>query len=467
MAAMRRIHPWVCTLLTLAAPALPGAARSQAAPPAAYSDASEAAYQTALDAYLYLYPLVVMDLTRRQLTNVNAGAGKGRAAPNTFAAPDTPQDGMLESAAWVDLQNGPMVLHVPATQGRYYVLDMVDMWRDVIAVVGKPTTGTDAADFLLVPPNWVGVLPTGMQRIEATTPQLWLQNTVQTFGAGDAEAARAVLAGFQIRVAGDSGGGPQSMQIRSDPGINMVSTPVEQADRMGAETFYNYAADIWRRNPAHATDQPIAARLARLGIAPGRRQEFSELDPYRQHALRRAVAMGRELVAQDLPDAPPTANGWRREANTQATWGNDYLNRARAVRTGRGNGTREERLSARLLVDGAGNALNGSGAYVLHFAADALPATRIGWSLGVYRQVDGAASGARLGDRDPLAFNPDGSLDIYLSGSNSVAENAHNWLALPDGAIFLRMRIHAPYRAADAGLDPSGIGALPTAMPAP
>jgi hypothetical protein len=178
MKPRRVLAPWGISL----AVALPLAAW---APPAAAQVSPEEASAIGVDAYLYFHPLVTMDLTRRQLTNVEPGKGGLGGPPNTFVnIPEYPSPDMkvvvrpnfdtLYSSAWLDLTKEPVIVSVPDTDGRYYLLPMLDMWTDVFASPGWRTTGTQAGDFAIVPPGWQpeeAGLPEGVQRIDAPTPQ--------------------------------------------------------------------------------------------------------------------------------------------------------------------------------------------------------------------------------------------------------------------------------------------------------
>src|SRR6516165_3418320 len=143
--------------LTLVVPHSTEAAQAQS------SVTEEEAYATGVQAYLYFHPLVTMDITRKQLSNVEPGKGLG-GPMNTFVnvpayptaemkAVVRPNFDTLYSSGWLDLTQEPMIVSVPDTNGRYYLLPMLDMWTDVFASPGWRTTGTQAGNFLIVPPG--------------------------------------------------------------------------------------------------------------------------------------------------------------------------------------------------------------------------------------------------------------------------------------------------------------------------
>ena len=129
------------------------------------------AQSIARDAYVYFYPLVTMDVTRKQLTNVEPGKGVGAPMNALFSFPAFPTADMrqvvrpnfdtLYTVGYLDLTKEPMVVSVPDTGGRYYLLPMLDMWTDVFASPGWRTTGTQAGNFLVSPRGWSGTVPAG------------------------------------------------------------------------------------------------------------------------------------------------------------------------------------------------------------------------------------------------------------------------------------------------------------------
>src|SRR6202451_3834996 len=166
------------------------------------------AQSIARDAYIYFYPLVTMDVTRKQLTNVEPGKGFGgpmNAFTNVPAFPTAdmkqvvrPNFDTLYSVAYLDLTKEPMVVSVPDTGGRYYLLPMLDMWSDVFASPGWRTTGTQAGNFLITPRGWSGNVPAGLTQIEAPTSYVWIIGRTKTDGPSDYDAVHKIQAGYKI-----------------------------------------------------------------------------------------------------------------------------------------------------------------------------------------------------------------------------------------------------------------------------
>src|SRR5260370_38440621 len=143
--------------LCLGAVAAP-AALAQAATPISEQEA----HAIAGDAYVYFYPIMSMDLSRKQSTNVEPGKEFGKGPMNMFVnVPEYPPADFkgvvrsnfdtLYSIAWLDMAKEPVVISVPNTDGRYYLLPMLDMWTDVFASPRSRTTGTRAGTFLVMP----------------------------------------------------------------------------------------------------------------------------------------------------------------------------------------------------------------------------------------------------------------------------------------------------------------------------
>ncbi|MBL8674447.1 MAG: DUF1254 domain-containing protein, partial [Rhodospirillales bacterium] len=204
------------------------------------------AHAIAVEAYVYFYPMVTMDVTRKQLTNVERHAAGGIAAPpNTFAnipafppadmkAVVRPNFDTLYSSAWLDLTKEPMVVSVPDTGGRYYLLPMLDMWSNVFASPGWRTTGTTAGDYLVAPRGWAGAVPAGVTRIDAPTPYVWIIGRTKTDGPSDYPAVHKIQAGYKVTPLSGWGKPPAAAGGAVDPSVDMKTPPKTQVDTMAA-----------------------------------------------------------------------------------------------------------------------------------------------------------------------------------------------------------------------------------------
>ena len=176
----------------------------QASPATAAEISEKDAYDIARDAYIYAYPLVLMDVTRQQLTNFADPPGiPGAGPPNRFIHlrefPDPKFKTVIRanvdtlySSAWLDLKAEPVVLSVPAVE-RFFMLPMLSMWSDVFAVPGTRTTGPDIArTFLVTGPGWHGEIPEGMEQIKSPTRYVWFIGRTQTNGPSDYDAVHKI-----------------------------------------------------------------------------------------------------------------------------------------------------------------------------------------------------------------------------------------------------------------------------------
>ena len=329
--------------LACAAVLAPGALGQTATQPPALTE--EEMKAIGVDAYLYFYPLVTMDITRKQFTNAEPGKVPGRGPMNMFHNIPTypppsdrtvvrPNFDTLYSIAYLDLTKEPVIVSVPDTNGRYYLLPMLDMWTDVFASPGWRTTGTQPGHFLVTPPGWRPdlrdrfieefQLPANTQRIDAPTPIVWVIGRTKTDGPADYEAVHKIQAGFKISLLSEWGKPPKPVEAKIDPDVDMTTPPKIQVDTMPAEKFFAYAAELIKVNPPHITDEPIVARMNRIGLTPGRSLDFAKLDPGVVKALEGAPAAAQELMAWKIPTLARVVNFWSMNTDTMGVYGNYY-----------------------------------------------------------------------------------------------------------------------------------------------
>ena len=437
---------------------LAGASLSSPASAGTAVTAAEAA-SIGVDAYLYFYPLLSMDVTRKQFTNIEPGKAFGKGPmnmftnipeypPGTFRGVVRPNFDTLYSSAWLDMTKEPVVISAPDTGGRYYLLPMLDMWTDVFASPGWRTTGTTAADYLVTPPGWSGKVPDGVTQIPAPTPYVWIIGRTKTDGPADYDAVHKIQAGYKVTPLSQWGGEVKPPQVTIDPAVDMTTPPKVQVDTMTADTYFAYAAELLKANPPHITDQPIIAQLKKIGFEPGQSFDLSKAPSEVQEGLKLAPAKALQLMAWKVPTVARVANGWSMNTDTMGVYGNYYLKRAIIAQQGLGANLPEDAIYPLNLADSTGKPLNGESNYVLHFEKDQIPPVNAFWSVTLYDQdgfqVPNALNSFAVSGWMPFAFNADGSLDLHFQSESPGKDKEANWLPAPKGPFNLTMRLYAP-----------------------
>jgi hypothetical protein len=427
---------------------------------------AQEAHDVALDAYLYFYPLISMELTRRQATNIEAGKEIGKGPMNGFShVPAYPPADFkavvrsnfdtLYSSAWLDLTRGPVVVSAPDTKGRYYLLPMLDMWTDVFASPGWRTTGTQAENFVVVPPGWSGTLPDGLTRIDAPTPYVWIIGRTRTDGPADYAAVHEVQAGYKVTPLAQWGKAASPPVAQIDPSVDMKTPPKTQVDAMPGDKYFALAAELLKLHPPHVTDQPILAQMERIGIVRGKPFDFNTLAPVVQQAIKQAPADAQKLMTEFLPLVASVVNGWQMNVSTMGVYGNYYVKRAMVAQQGLGANLPEDAIYPFNLADSTGKPLDGNQKYRLHFDKGAFPPVGAFWSVTLYDsdgfQVANALNRFALSSWMPFKLNPDGSLDLLFQHDDPGAELEPNWLPAPSGGFNLCMRLYAPERSVLTG----------------
>jgi hypothetical protein len=307
------------------------------------------------DAYIYFYPLVTMDVTRKQFTNIEPGKEFGKGPMNAFvnvpAYPPADFKGVvrsnfdtLYSIAWLDLTKEPLVVSAPDTAGRYYLLPMLDMWTDVFSSPGWRTTGTEAANFLVTPPGWSGRVPQGFTLVAAPTPFVWIIGRTKTDGQADYDAVHKIQAGYKVTPLSRWGQTPEPVTVKIDPTVDMKTPPMVQVDSMPASAYFAYAAELLKLHPPHLTDGPILAQMKRIGIEPGQSFDISKLDPSVREAVEAAPAEAQQLMKWKVPTLARVANNWSMNTDTMGVYGNYYLKRAIVTQLGLGANLPEDAI---------------------------------------------------------------------------------------------------------------------------
>jgi hypothetical protein len=417
------------------------------------------AHDIGVDAYLYFYPLLSIEVTRRAATNVEPDKIPGFGPANRFNSfKEFPAGDFksvvranfdtLYSSAFLDMTKEPVIVSAPDTGGRYYLLPMLDAWSDVFASPGWRTTGTQAADYLVTPPGWSGSVPAGMTRISAPTPYVWIIGRTKTDGPQDYDAVHKVLAGYQVTPLSQWGERARPIEAKVDPTVDMKTPPKLQVDAMPVAKYFAYAAELLKIHPPHITDEPMIAQLKKIGIEPGKSFDLAKANPVVQQGLTHVREDAQQLMTWKMPTLARVANGWSMNTDTMGAYGNYYLKRAIVAQVGLGANLPEDAVYPFNVADETGVPLDGTNKYALHFAKDEMPPAKAFWSVTLYDSegfpVANSLKRFNLSSWMPLKRNADGSLDLHVQTESPGAESEANWLPAPEGPFNLTMRLYAP-----------------------
>ncbi|MDI3386235.1 DUF1254 domain-containing protein [Streptomyces sp. B-S-A8] len=419
-------------------------------------------FTTAVEAYVWGYPLVLMDRTRRLLTHrdhrgsapVNTLRHRSRLATPRDREIVKPNNDTLYSIAWLDLARGPQLLEVPDVEGRYYSFQFLDAYTNTWAYVGSRTTGARAGRHLVVGPGSDAEAPDGAAVLRSPTNTVWLLGRTLVDGEADVAAATDVMERYRLT--------PLRPGDRADERAGWSTGAVASPHTIGAAglAFFDELGRALQADPPPAADAALLERFAAVGIGPGRSPSQDAPDGVTRIALEQAVTFGAALLeardsvrGRERSDrtgsgtGTGTGTGWSYDLDIGA-YGRNHLLRAIIARHGLGALTAEEAVYATTRRDAAARPLTGEHAYRLHFPADRLPPVSAFWSLTAYDEenflVDNKLDRYAIGDRTPgLRYGPDGSLDLYVQ-HEAPEDGVSNWLPVPPGPFELTLRFYEP-----------------------
>lgn len=397
------------------------------------------AYSLGIQAYIYGYPLVMSAKTMEDMVKNRAPINQFYYS-DTLASPDyrdivTPNSDTLYLSAWLDVSETPVRLTVPANpQNRYYTVQMLDAYTNTFRNVSNRSTKQQARQYIIAGPNWKGPTPAHIPVIYSPTPTVWLIGRVEV--KGEADLPQAVSFEKQIAIT------PVHPKLEK-PDVSDTIPP----DVLTSLSFFQVMTKMIQSNPPPECDRVLLDQFAQAGIDIQKGFDPSSLGPAKLAGLQRALQDAPAIVQNGFPDYTAFRNGWG-SFSPIGTYGNQFLARSFIAYSGIGANVPSVQAYYRALTDGSGKPLTGAKSYTLHFTKEQLPKTSAFWSINVYDNqlflAKTAADRASVrSNTGTLAYNPDGSLDLYLQQQPPKGKEG-NWLPLPGGEFNLVLRVFAP-----------------------
>jgi hypothetical protein len=435
------------------------------APPLSEAEALD----VGIDAYVFGYPLVTTEMTRRVMTNVAAPAGMHApmgqfASLRTYPTPadkdvTAPNEDTLYSSAWLDLSREPYVLSLPEMNGRYYLMPMLDAWTNVFQVPGKRTTGTGPQNYAITGPGWKGTLPAGVVEYKSPTNTVWILGRIYSTGApedmADVHKIEDQLSLVPLSAYGKPNAPPPG---KVDPAIDMKTAVRDQVDKMDMATYFRVMAEALKKNPPAPADAPMIERIAKIGIAPGQDFDANKLPGGFAIALKAVPKLAHAKIMGHVRDAGALENGWTVTTRT-GQYGTEYLQRATITAIGLGANLPQDAVYPTSDKDADGHEYSGAHKYVIHFDKGMEPPVKAFWSLTMYDDryflVPNPWNRFTLSQRNKFTTNPDGSVDLYLQKDNPGGDKEPNWLPTPPSKFIPMLRLYWPTENSPSILDAS------------
>ncbi len=421
------------------------------------------------EAYIYGFPMIAAYKAMYEF-NVDKSSGQYKGPFNTilndarvFTYKDTsivtPNSDTPYSMLQADLRAEPLVLSVPEIEkGRYYSVQFCDLYSCTYGYIGSRATGNGAGTFLLAGPNWHGEVPPGIKQVFRSETQFSLViYRTQLFNPADMDNVIKIQAGYIVQ--------PLSEYLKqpAPPAVPPISFPPFTENAFKVE-FPAYLDFLLQFCPEVPQEKALRDRFASIGIGPGKKFNFKDLDAGHKLEVGLGIKEGYDKIQVQRNAIGKEINGWRVGAafGNRAFYNGDYLLRAAAALAGIYGNDAVEAMYPMAITDVTGAKLDGSKHnYTLTFPAEQLPPVNAFWSVTMY---DGKT---QLLIENPInrylinspmlpgmKKNNDGSLTMYIQKDSPGPEKESNWLPAPDGPIYLVMRLYWPKETPPSILPP-------------
>ncbi|MDA9546545.1 MULTISPECIES: DUF1254 domain-containing protein [unclassified Bradyrhizobium] len=421
------------------------------------------------EGFIYGLP-IVMNYAVMYEYSVDKNSGQYKAPfnqiknePRVFTYKDTavitPNSDTPYSFAWMDLRAEPVVLSVPAVDPkRYYSIMLCDGNTFNYGYIGSRATGSDAGDYMVAGPDWQGATPAGIKKVFRSTTQFSIAGyRTQLFNPADMPNVEKIQAGFKVQ--------PLSAYLKQSVTVGTAAVDFPKIDKeLVKKNFFEYLDFSLQFAPAGPEEKEIRARLARIGVGPGKTFDFKELPIAHKLEIGFGMKDGEEKVEKYLAGGQKEVNGWKIGSlfGDRAFFSGDWLKRAAAAKGGIYGNDAEEAMYPFTKALANGEALDGSKHnYTLTFPAGQAPPVNAFWSVTMY---DGKT---QLLIENPInrylinspmlpdmKKNADGSVTLYIQHKSPGADKESNWLPAPNGDIYLVMRLYWPKTEAPSILPP-------------
>ena len=416
---------------------------------AACAEETADVWATLEEAYVYAFPLVLMDATRISATNTESvvpgkapinqfmhGAGTVNARFKTVV---TPNVDTVYTQVWLELGTEPMIFTMPAAD-RFFNVQLLDAWTNTVDVLTRPGV------YAFTCADWQGELPEGVTRVDFPTKMAWFIARCLLLGEDDLANVKAIQAGMDIRPLSAFVSGEEYVPAQGAYSAENDFVPVNQVFAMGPAAFFARANELMLANPPAAADAEVLERIAAVNVGPGMTFDMSVMTGDIAEQWRTMLTGLRPKLIASGSRFNVAMGQWSYFGRPIGDFGTEYSYRAMIALGGLGANTLDVAMYTKTNKDESGESMTGAHVYQIHFGTMPPVLGNGFWSITAYGSddflIDNPLNRYAINDRSDFELNEDGSLDIIVSAAEP--EKAGNWLPVNEDEFHLYMRIYTP-----------------------
>ena len=418
------------------------------------------AYAIGVQAYIWGYPMVVMQKSRDAMTKggdapvtpeqfnktgklfapVNQVANAWGMLGPKFSAVQSGNSDTQYSVTWFDSSTEPYVLHLPDAKGRYYTFQFIDAYTNNFHYASTRTMGSQEQAYALVAPGWKGKLPEGVIRVDTPTPTGFIIGRWFVASEKDVAAVNAIQEQVTMTPLGSFG------KKYTPPKVKVVPARKYTGDL----AFFEQLGDTLVINGAPAADAGLLGLFKDIGLSVDYGFDPSTLGDAEKKSLAQAVKDGDSMLAAKSASMGKDVNGWQLSPVLDEYFGNSYLFRAAIGYQAMFVNTPIEAYYPGVFKDTDGNVLDGSsGKYTITFPKGQTPPAGAFWSVTLYDakkrlMVENSINRYKIGSADKLATEKDGSTILYIQADSPGKDKESNWLPAAKEPFYMLMRMYLP-----------------------
>ncbi|MDO9491836.1 DUF1254 domain-containing protein [Acetobacterium sp.] len=417
-------------------------------------------WETIYDAYVYTFPLVLVNATMEKMTNTVEPTTTQAPVNQLFhshnlanaSAKDvvTLNTDTLYSQAFLDLSETAMVFVMPKAD-RFCSGEIMDGFTNAVKITGSGSDNSDQTAFLITGPNYSGEIPNNLTQVAMPTNMTWILCRVLSYGEADLANVYAIQNKMQLLPLANYLSGEAYIPAKGSYDESENFIPIEHVLQMSPAEFFNTANQLMVANPPVNADQAMIEKISAVGVGPGLKFDEAILGDSGQEDWTEMINSLSTTLFNDSQDFLVQMNNWRFFGEPVAEFGTEYDYRALIALNGLAANPVSVAIYPNTNTDSDGVTFDGTNNYVIHFDKDQLPPTKDTgfWSITAYDSnnflIDNPINRYSINDRSTVTYNQDGSLDLLLqTQAPADATMANNWLPISADNFHLYLRIYLP-----------------------